>query len=198
MLDNLIQPIGILVANPLECVANIVYAVSVWLAARNNVHTWWIGIVGCVLFGVLFFLSQLYADVTLQVFFIGTSCLGWWQWVRGNAGNALTVQRSTPSFLFVRAVLALAVAAVYGSVLYRFTDAFAPYIDSLVLTFSVLAQLLMMQRRIENWSAWLIVNSIAIPLYLSRELYVTAFFYGIYWCNVMYGLSYWRKELAKA
>ncbi len=97
----------------------------------------------------------------------------------------------------MRIGLAIAVAVVYGSLLYRFTDAFAPYIDSLVLTFSVLAQLLMMRRRIENWFAWLIVNSIAVPLYISRELYLTAFFYGIYWCNVLYGLSYWRKELAK-
>lgn len=198
MLEFFTQPIGILAASPLECLANTVYAVSVWLAARNNVHTWWTGIIGCVLFGLLFYLSQLYADVTLQVFFIATSVVGWWQWLRGNRGSAIKVQRSTASFLLVRVALALAVAAAYGSLLYRFTDAFAPYIDSLVLTFSVLAQLMLMQRRIENWAGWFIVNSIAIPLYLSRELYVTAFFYGIYWCNVLYGFSYWRKELLKA
>lgn len=198
MLDNLTQTMGTLGVSPLELIANVVYAVSVWFAARNNVHTWWIGIVGCVLFGILFFHFQLYADVTLQVFFIGTSCLGWLQWIRGNEGRELKVQRSTPSYIAVRIGLAILVAAIYGSLLYKFTDAFAPYIDSLVLTFSVLAQLLMMQRRIENWIAWLVVNSIAIPLYFSRELYLTAFFYGIYFCNVLYGLSNWRKSLAKS
>jgi len=198
MLDNFTQTMGTLGLSPLELIANVVYAVSVWFAARNNVHTWWIGIVGCVLFGILFFHFQLYADVTLQVFFIGTSCLGWSQWIRGNDGRELKVQRSTPSYIAVRIGLAILVAGVYGSLLYKFTDAFAPYIDSLVLTFSVLAQLLMMQRRIENWSAWLAVNSIAIPLYISRELYLTAFFYGIYLFNVLYGLSNWRKSLAKS
>jgi nicotinamide mononucleotide transporter len=73
-----------------------------------------------------------------------------------------------------------------------------PYIDSLVLTFSVLAQLLMMQRRLENWWAWLVVDSIAVPLYISHGLYVTAFSYAMYWRNVLYGLYCWRREMAKA
>lgn len=39
----------------LEVAANVVATVSILLAARNSVHTWWIGIIGCVLFAVLFF-----------------------------------------------------------------------------------------------------------------------------------------------
>ena len=34
-----------------EIAACLAYAVSVWLAARNNVHTWWIGIIGSMLYG---------------------------------------------------------------------------------------------------------------------------------------------------
>lgn len=37
-----------------EIAACLAYAVSVWLAARNNVHTWWIGIIGCILYGWVF------------------------------------------------------------------------------------------------------------------------------------------------
>ena len=57
----------------LEITANIVNLVAIALATRNSIHTWWTGIFGCVLFGWLFFNSQLYADVTLQLFFIITS-----------------------------------------------------------------------------------------------------------------------------
>jgi nicotinamide mononucleotide transporter len=60
----------------------------------NNVHTWWTGIVGCVLFGWVFFGAKLYADVTLQLFFIITSALGWWQWTRGERGSELPVRRT--------------------------------------------------------------------------------------------------------
>lgn len=182
----------------LELVADLVNLIAVLLAARNSVHTWSSGILGCVLFGWLFFESQLYADVTLQGFFIITSALGWWAWLRGNAGTQLPVSRTTPGTLAWMAALAVVVALAYGALLHHFTDAYAPLVDSLVLTFSVLAQLLLMRRRLENWYAWLLVNTLAVPLYASRELYLTAGLYTLFWCNAWYGLYRWRHELREA
>ncbi|MDG9782056.1 nicotinamide riboside transporter PnuC [Metapseudomonas otitidis] len=182
----------------LELVADLVNLIAVLLAARNSVHTWSSGILGCVLFGWLFFESQLYADVTLQGFFIVTSALGWWAWLRGNAGTQLPVSRTAPGTLAWMAALAVVVALAYGALLYHFTDAYAPLVDSLVLTFSVLAQLLLMRRRLENWYAWLLVNTLAVPLYASRELYLTAGLYTLFWCNAWYGLYRWRRELREA
>lgn len=182
----------------LELVADLVNLIAVLLAARNSMHTWSSGILGCVLFGWLFFESQLYADVTLQGFFIVTSALGWWAWLRGNAGTQLPVSRTAPGTLAWMAALAVVVALAYGALLHHFTDAYAPLVDSLVLTFSVLAQLLLMRRRLENWYAWLLVNTLAVPLYASRELYLTAGLYTLFWCNAWYGLYRWRLELREA
>lgn len=182
----------------LELVADLVNLIAVLLAARNSVHTWSSGILGCVLFGWLFFESQLYADVTLQGFFIVTSAMGWWAWLRGNAGTQLPVSRTAPGTLAWMAALAVVVALAYGALLHHFTDAYAPLVDSLVLTFSVLAQLLLMRRRLENWYAWLLVNTLAVPLYASRELYLTAGLYTLFWCNAWYGLYRWRRELREA
>ncbi len=58
---------------PLEIAANVTTAAAIFLAGRNNIHTWWIGIIGCVLFGALFYQWNLYADVALQGFFIVSS-----------------------------------------------------------------------------------------------------------------------------
>jgi nicotinamide mononucleotide transporter len=78
----------------LEIVANAANALSILLAARNSIHTWWTGILGCALFGSLFFLSRLYADSLLQLFFIVTSAIGWWQWrAGGDNRQALPVTR---------------------------------------------------------------------------------------------------------
>ncbi len=59
-----------------EIAACLVYAVSVWLAARNNVHTWWIGIIGSILYGWVFGPCNSHADVTLQLLFIASSITG--------------------------------------------------------------------------------------------------------------------------
>jgi nicotinamide mononucleotide transporter len=179
--------------NHWEIAANVFVAAAIVLAGRNNIHTWWTGIVGCTLFAWVFYGAKLYADVTLQVFFIVTSFYGWWKWLRGNHGAELPVRFSSPAVLIVSGASAAAVAAGYGWLLMRFTDAYAPFLDSIVLAFSVLGQLLMMERRVENWWSWLLVNTIAVPLYASRGLYLTSVLYAGFWINAVVSLRRWRS-----
>ena len=91
----------------LEFAANLVNLVAVLLAARNSVHTWSSGILGCLLFGWLFYESQLYAEVTLQGFFVITSAIGWWAWLRGSDGAQLAVSNTAVSSLLQLALLAV-------------------------------------------------------------------------------------------
>lgn len=178
---------------PLEIAVNAVTTISILLAGRNSVHTWWTGIVGCVLFAVLFFHSQLYADVALQLFFVVTSAVGWWQWLKGDHGRALQVAHADFRKLAWTVPAGIAATAAYGMLLHFFTDAYAPFVDSTVLVFSVIAQLLLMQRRIETWAFWLLVNVIAVPLYASRGLYLTAVLYAVYWVNAIVSWLWWRR-----
>lgn len=183
------------IVGPLELAANLLTTASILLAGRNSMHTWWTGIIGCSLFALLFYQSQLYADVTLQAFFIGASVIGWWQW-RGGAGagaKPLAVTASTLSDMGWTVPAGVVATAIYGALLHHFTDAYAPFVDSAVLVFSVIAQVLMIRRRIASWPFWLLVNSIAIPLYFSRGLYLTAFLYGVYWINALVSWRWWRR-----
>jgi len=180
-----------------EIAANGFNTVSILLAGRNSRHTWWTGVVGCVLFALVFLSARLYADVTLQGFFVLTSFLGWWNWLRGGAGCELPVRRTSASWLAALAGGALLVALSYGWLLHRFTDAYAPFLDSFILAFSVLGQFLLMGRRFENWWCWLLVNSIAVPLYTTRGLYVTALLYAVFWINAVVSLRRWKRLVVK-
>lgn len=180
---------------PLEIAANAVTTLSIWLAARNSRHTWSTGILGCVLFGVQFWQTQLYADVTLQAFFLVTSAVGWWQWA--HARGAAVERPVTRARLATLAAMVLAAAAVtlgYGALLHHYTDAYAPYVDSAVLALSVAAQFLLMQRQLETWVFWIVVNTLSVPLYASRGLKLTAVLYAAYWFNAWYGLWRWRRQ----
>jgi nicotinamide mononucleotide transporter len=46
---------------PVEIGANVFMAAAIFLAGRNSVHSWWLGIVGCSLFAAV--QSDLYAQV---------------------------------------------------------------------------------------------------------------------------------------
>lgn len=179
-----------------EGLACFIYAVSVWLAARNNVNTWWTGIIGSLLYGWVFWSVQLYADVTLQVFFVATSITGWWHWQKGLRGEVLPIRKTSAPHLLMLLGGAVLIAAGYGLLLHTFTNAWSPWLDSLILTFSILAQFMLMGRRLENWYVWLVVNTIAVPLYAYRDLTLTAGLYLIFWCNAWHGLWKWRRELA--
>jgi nicotinamide mononucleotide transporter len=182
---------------PLELAANGFVAVSILLAGRNNVHTWWTGIVGCTLFGVLFAQNRLYADVALQVFFVATSAVGWWKWQRGDHGEPLPITHASAANLMWTVPLGVVATAAYGALLHFTTNAYAPFLDSAVLVFSIIGQVLMMQRRVENWAFWLLVNSIAAPLYLSRDLVLTAVLYAGFWINAIVTSRSWYRLAAQ-
>jgi len=181
---------------PLELAANAFTAAAIVLAGRNNVHTWWTGVVGTALFGLLFAQNRLYADVALQVFFIVTGLIGWWKWLRGQEGAPLPVTHAGAASLLWIVPLGVGATAAYGAMLHHFTNAYAPFIDSAVLVFSVIGQLLMMQRRVENWGFWLLVNTIATPLYFSRGLHLTAILYAGFWINALVSWRNWHKLAA--
>jgi nicotinamide mononucleotide transporter len=176
----------------LELVANAVMTASIVLAGRNSIHTWWTGIVGCAIFAVVFASAQLYADVVLQLFFIGTSVMGWRQWRLGRQDRSLVVSRAAPRLVMWCFGGGIAAALLYGALLARLTDAYAPFVDSAVLSFSVVAQLLLMTRRIQTWPFWLAVNTVAVPLFASRGLHLTALLYAGYWVNALIAWRHWH------
>ena len=175
-----------------EIAANALNTAAILLAGRNSVHTWWTSILGCALFGWVFYATQLYADVTLQIFFVVSSVLGWRRWLRNRAGVELPVRHTSWPVIVALALAGILTTIAYGSLLHRFTSAYAPFLDSVVLAFSVLGTFLLIDRRVESWWCWLIVNTVAVPLYASRGLHLTAVLYVGYWINAIVALRKWR------
>jgi len=178
----------------LEIAANAVTAASILLATRNSIHTWWTGIIGSLLFLALFYLNQLYADSMLQIFFVATSLMGWWQWkhFRGKKVDR-PISKTDGSTAIIISCLAIVATMGYGWLLKTFTNDFMPYVDAAVMALSIIAQCLLMQRKLESWWVWVVVNTISIPLYASRGMYVTAALYAAYWINAWIGAASWKN-----
>lgn len=183
-----------LAVSPLEWFAVSTTALCIWLAGQNKVATWPVGIVAFIAYAMLFYDAKLYADTLLQFFFVGTSIYGWIYWAKSNQ-QIEPIKRA--SALAIAGVLFVGVLVTfgYGQLLIKFTDSPAPVLDSSVLVFSILGQLLLMKRYIENWPTWILVNTVSVPLYFSRELYVTAIMYAIFWVHAWYAWWKWSNEM---
>ncbi len=184
----------------LEIAANVITATAIFLAGRNNVHTWWIGITGVTLLGALFYDAKLYADVTLQVFFVATDLIGWYQWSgsKGASGKKkapLPISRTHVPTLIMAVIVGIVVGGLYALLLHHFTDAYSPGWDTALLVGSVIGQILLMNRKIENWGFWLLVNTIAVPLFISRGLHLTAILYAAYWVHAIIAYRKWNAEM---
>lgn len=178
----------------LEIFANIFSIGSVYLANRNNIHNWWVGLIGTVLFLVLFYELKLYADVTLQVYFIVTGIWGWWNWAHGKTEKEeRKITRTSNSILFLFALILILGTLGYGYVLLHNTDASYPFPDSFIMVSSIIAQFLLMERKLENWVFWILTDAAAVPLYAKKEIYLTAFIYFIFLINAVWGLFHWIK-----
>lgn len=187
---------------PLETAANLMTVVCIYLAGKNHSWTWPTGILASILFGVLFWNSQLYADVTLQGFFIWSSIAGWIVWAK-NIKTLVPVpqtpiNKASTTKMVVMLGSAVMVAGAYGFLLHKFTNAYAPWIDSLVLTLSIVAQLLLVARSVQNWPVWVAVNALSVPLYWSRELYMTSILYAVFFVHALWAWKQWLNEMDAA
>ncbi len=178
----------------LEIAANGFVLASVYAARRNSVHTWWCGIIGVSLYAAMFWEAKLYADVVLQGFFVATGIAGWWQWTRGGAGGtALAITSLSNTGRALAVALAVAASVAMGYLFSRFTDAALPYADSYILGASVVAQLLMMRRKIGHWALWITVDVVAVVVYSMKALYLTAAVYALLLVLCVQGLAEWQR-----
>jgi nicotinamide mononucleotide transporter len=75
----------------------------------------------------------------------------------------------------------------------------APFWDALTTVLSLTAQLYLMQRYLESWYIWILVDTIYVPLYASRGLYLTSGLYAVFFVMAAIGLYnfrniYWQQQ----
>ena len=185
--------------SPLEWVAVLTGFACVWLAARESLWNFPTAIVSCLLFIVIYYRKALYADSGLQVMFIGLSIYGWYEWLHGSRDQApLVVTRTTPAEWGAGAAFVAAFTAGFGYYLGHHTDSTFPYLDSFTTGTSIVAQVLLTRKRLENWWLWLLVDSIYVPLLWLKASYPASLLYALYLALAAYGYRQWRQQLRAA
>ncbi|MDE9364977.1 nicotinamide riboside transporter PnuC [Luteipulveratus sp. YIM 133132] len=174
-------------------------AVCVWLVVRRNIWNFPVGIANNVLFVVLFVGAGLYGDAALQVVYLLLGALGWYWWLRGGPRHEPLAVRPTPAWGWPAAVaLTAAGTAVIWILLTRHTDSDVAIWDALTTSLSLVAQLMLNRKWVGSWVLWIVADLIYVPLYLHKDLALTAVLYLGFLGLATLGLVQWRRVAADA
>ncbi len=179
--------------NLIEAIAAIASGWSVWLLAKNNSLGWWVGLIGVIAYAVVFYQVKLYGEVGIQFFYLITSLQAIYIWLRGGENSTeKPVCRISQRWLIFTGVLVT--VGVFGlrTVLISLGGA-APFWDAMTTILSAIAQLYLMERYLESWYLWIVADTIYVPLYASRGLYLTSILYAIFWLMAIYGLQNFQR-----
>jgi nicotinamide mononucleotide transporter len=173
-------------------------ALCVLLVARQSVWNWPIGIANNVAFVLLFVGAGLYADSALQIVYIALDDWGWITWTSGGHRKTTIVTATS-----VREWTWLAIAGVAGvagitMLLSTATESVVPFWDALTTTLSLLATWGQINKRRESWFLWIAADVIYVPLYLYKDLVLTAVLYLGFIALCVGGLLAWTASMRDA
>lgn len=182
----------------LEIISFVLSVITVVLNIRQTHWAWLFAILSSAMYGVVFYQARLYGDMGLQGVFIAVSVWGWYQWLYGSAQHtALQVTRSSnigwawglAAWAAGFVVLALFLAA--------YTNTDVPNIDGFLTAGSLLGQVLLSRKKVENWIIWIVVDILYVGLYLYKGLALTAILYGVFVVLAAIGLFAWYREAGR-
>lgn len=191
--------------NWLEIIAVVFGVVAIWLASKGEVVNFAIGLVNCVLYGILFGREGLYSGMILQGIYFVINLYGLYLWRKPKAETDkelkvmwLTVKES----LVVVAVIAVTgvlwgMGVKYGAQLLpeNIQEPQYPMIDAILTTASIVAQILLTRKKIDNWVIWVLVDVVYIGLFLMVGMYWTAGLYVVYTGIAVNAVKMWNEEL---
>lgn len=191
--------------NWIEVFGAVTGIIFVFLEIRQNLWLWPVGIVTSAVYIWVFFTGKLYADMSLQGYYLVISLLGWYWWLRGDRANErrsdeakgieLKVKRINTRLTLTLLVVFIALYSVMYFLLSRFTDSPVPVADSFITSLSIIATWMLARKIYEHWYLWIIVNSVSCILFFSRDLYATVILYSIYCMMSFVGLREWKKSM---
>jgi nicotinamide mononucleotide transporter len=173
-----------------EILATCASLLYILLMVRENIACWVFGISSSLLSIYLFIDVRLYSEAALYAFYAAMGVWGWLQWHRRMEVDRNPVVRWRIHLHLRAIVFGGLVALGLGYVMQNFSDAQRPAFNALTTVFSVLGTYLEINKVLEAWVYWLIINVASIWLYHDRDLDIYAALMVLYSALSVWG--YWR------
>jgi nicotinamide mononucleotide transporter len=190
-----------IVDNYFELSAAALGFVAIYLQIRQNVWYWLVSIIMVSMYIYIYIDAKLYADMSLQVYYLVISFYGWYLWLFGKSVNhhktAISVSLSSGKLKSILGATALVLFFVIAWILLEFTNSDLPYWDSFTTSLSFVATWMLARKKLENWLIWIVVDAVSVGIYIYKELYPTAVLFLFLTVLAYVGYLRWQKDMFK-
>ncbi len=189
-----------LLENYIEIIGAVTGLIFVVLEIMENKWLWPVGIISAGFYIVVFYDKKIYADMSLQVYFLVMSIYGWFYWTRAKKSNnseKMPIKKSDFRTILIFFPATILIFFVIYLILTKFTDSPVPLVDSITTALSITATFMLARKILEQWALWILVNGLSIGLYIYRDLYPTAGLYFVFLVLAVIGYIRWYKTLKK-
>lgn len=185
--------------NPWAMVSGMLGICSVVLGAKGNILTFFFGFAQVGTYTYLCCVEHFYAEIAINIYYFFTMIYGVYCWRRRLKNSTLQVQtRRLSRRIFPLLTVAIVVLSIFvGWLLSRYTDDPQPYLDAMTTVPAIAAQILMVMAYREQWYLWLMVDVLALVMWVRAENYCMAAQYAFWCANCIYGYIQWTKSLEK-
>nr|WP_235043206.1 nicotinamide riboside transporter PnuC [Blattabacterium sp. (Blatta orientalis)] len=182
----------------LEFTAVIFSISSVVFAQKNNIWLYPIGIVSTIIYSYLTFVTSLYGDFIINIYYTGMSGYGWYVWLfkKDQKNKKLSITFSDKKDYFYT-LLWFVSTCLFSITVYFFNGKLQTPFDWMdVLTtgifFSGMYQMAM--KKVENWIFWMVGNLISVPIYFLKGLILTGFLFIFLALLAIEGYMIWNQK----
>ena len=162
------------------------YRASVWL--------WFVGFLMQALGIVLYYQKGLYADCSMEFYYLSMTVYGYWKWVHGSAEKKeLPITRFPRKLIIPWLVLILAVWGIIYWLLITFTNSNVPAADSFTTALSIVGIWALAHKYLEQWFIWIAVDVVTCVLYFYKDIPFKAGLYALYVIIAIFGYKKWKR-----
>ncbi|MFT6260912.1 MAG: nicotinamide mononucleotide transporter [Crocinitomicaceae bacterium] len=182
-----------------EVIAVVLGIAYIVLAMRQNSLCWYAAFGSTGIYTWLFFDVSLLMESALSFYYLIMAVYGWYVWNKtpnaSNTSNTLPVTTWNVKQHTLTILGVFALTFISGYLLSNHTGAVMPYLDSFTTWGAVITTYMVAKKVLENWIYWIVINTLAIYLYVDRELYLTSALMASYVVLSVVGFNAWNKSL---
>lgn len=170
-----------------------------WLEYRADIRLWVVGLIMPLVHGALYYKAGLYADCSMQAYYVLAGLYGWIVWHNAPRRKAAADRIGHTPLRQAAGLIAVYAAAHTGIyfLLVGFTNSTVPFWDAMTTAGSIVAMWMLSRKYVEQWLVWLAVDLVTVGLYLYKGIPLTAGLYALYSALAVAGYLRWKAKMQR-